>query len=335
MMYKIALIPAYEPNENLIRLVDKLIDNNFKVVVVDDGSGEEYQEYFSKLRCKVISYKNNRGKGYALKKGLKYIKDNFNRFVVVTMDSDGQHTIKDAINLCNYALSYPRTLVLGSRRRNKNFPIKSYIGNVLTRFTFLLATGQDIYDTQTGLRAFSDKIVNYLLKTSGTGFEYEINVLLNARKNHINIKEITIKTIYIDNNSNTHFKPFKDSFRIYKEIIKFSLSSFTCFLIDYMIYAFTFLLSSKIILANIVARAISSFINYNINKNLVFKTKKKSILEYYKLVVFILILNTIILWILSHFITTYIAKIITELTLFILNFTIQKKFIFNEETSEK
>lgn len=322
---KVALVPSYEPDENLKRVVDDLLRNNFEVVVVNDGSSKEYDKYFN-IKAKVISYSNNRGKGYALKIGLKYINENYKNYIVVTMDSDGQHTVEDAIKLCNYVEDNPDILVLGSRKRNKSIPLRSYLGNSITRFVYSLATKMDIYDTQTGLRAFSDILVPYMLKIEGNRFEYEMNVLLNAKRNNIRIKELTIRTIYIDNNSKSHFNTIKDSFKIYKEIIKFSMTSILSFIIDYLLYILLIIFSKNLVLSNVGARGLSSLFNYSVNR-------KNSFINYYMLVVVILILNTMILSLLSLVIDVYSAKILTELILFICSYLVQKLFIFKENNS--
>ena len=161
-LVKVALIPSLEPDENLIEIVNKLLKSDYEVVVVDDGSGSDYKKIFDKCKCKVISYDVNRGKGYALKTGLKFIKDNYNNAIVVTMDSDGQHTVEDAEKIIKYAKKHENTLVLGSRKRGENTPLRSFFGNTITCFIFDLVTNTKIYDTQTGLRDFSSKLIDYL-----------------------------------------------------------------------------------------------------------------------------------------------------------------------------
>ena len=215
----IVLIPSYEPDEKLINLVKKI---KYDVIVVNDGSNNTYDNIFKNVKkyAKVISYDNNMGKGYALKTGFKYIKDNYKNYIIVTMDSDGQHSVNDIDKLCNYVKKHKDTLVLGKRIRGKNTPIRSYIGNSITRFVYKLVTKNDIYDTQTGFRAFSNELVDFHLNTKGNRFEYEMNILLYG-SNKIKMKEIAIETIYIDNNKSSHFNGLKDSIRIYKQILKF------------------------------------------------------------------------------------------------------------------
>ena len=330
----IVLIPSYEPDENLTKLIKNLNKNKITSIVVDDGSGKDYKEIFDNLDTKVISYEINQGKGHALKEGYKYIKDNYKEYVVVTMDSDGQHRIEDALNLYNYILKNDDTLVLGKRPRGEKTPLRSKIGNGITRFVFHIVSGQDVYDTQTGLRAFSNKLIDYMLEVKGERFEYEMNVLLYAKNNKIPIKELEIETIYIDNNSKSHFNAIKDSFKVYKEIIKFSLSGIISFLIDYILFIVFKVVLNNITIANIIARAISSTINYIINKNIVFKSNKniaKSLLEYYGLVIFILLINTLLLNLLSIIINPILAKLIVEIVLFIISWLVQKILIFKRK----
>ena len=64
-------------------------------------------------------------------------------------------------------------MVLGKRLRSEKTPLRSRIGNAITRFVYQISTGIDVYDTQTGLRAFSDRLIDYMLQIPGEGFEYE------------------------------------------------------------------------------------------------------------------------------------------------------------------
>ena len=339
-MRKIALIPSYEPDGNLIEILKELIKKEIFSIVVDDGSGEKYKEIFDKAKeyAYVISYQNNKGKGYALKSGIKYIKENFEgEYIIITMDSDGQHTVKDAIKLANYIEENPEELVLGKRIRSKEkTPLKSRMGNEITRFVYKVSTGVSIYDTQTGLRAFSNKLVEVMLNIEGNRYEYEMNVLLECPKLKIKLKEIEIETIYIENNSKSHFRAVKDSIIIYKRIIKFSCASLISFILDYLLYTVFTLLLGNITLANIIARIISGIINYILNKKIVFNSKAnvyKSAIQYIVLATCILILNTTILngFVYLIGLNKLIAKIIVEIALFIFSWIIQKRIIFKGE----
>ena len=179
MKTKIALIPAYKPDMKLIALLEALKETDITPVVVNDGSGKEFDEIFIKAKeyCHVISHEVNCGKGRAMKTGLSYIKDAFIKdYIVVTLDADGQHTIKDALSVIDLCVNNPSALILGSRFFDKSTPLRSRFGNTLTRLVYKLSTGISVYDTQTGLRAFSDEIIDKLISIDGERYEYEMNV---------------------------------------------------------------------------------------------------------------------------------------------------------------
>lgn len=340
----IVLIPAYEPNASMLNLLRELKKHNLKTIIVNDGSDTKYDNIFAEAEkyAKVLKHDVNKGKGLALKTGLKYINETIKSdYTVVTMDCDGQHKVSDAIKICEYSLKNPDKLILGKRLRSNKTPLRSRFGNSVTRFFYRITTGLDVYDTQTGLRAFSKELIPFMLQVEGDRFEYEMNVLLKCASNKINIQEIEIETIYIDNNSHSHFNTIKDSILVYKEIFKFLISSMCSFLIDYLLYSVIVLVSNKLIFSNIIARIISATVNYNINKKIVFNNKDKGfkkVFEYFVLAVIILILNTIILNLFVDYflINKYVAKIITEIVLLILSWLVQKKIIFykSEENDE-
>lgn len=321
-MKYIALIPSYEPDNKLLSLVNKLIDNKFIVIVVNDGSSKKYDDVFNKLdkKCIYLKYDNNMGKGYALKYGYKYINSNYSDYIVVTMDCDGQHRIEDAIKLCDYVSDNPYTLCLGKRLRGEFTPLRSRVGNGITKLVFYLSTGTKIYDTQTGLRCFSNKIMDYNLKIPGNRFEYEMNVLLNLSKNNIDVHEIEIETIYFDNNKGSHFNTIKDSFKIYKEILLFSLSSIIINIMDLVMYIlFTFIFNSYI--SNIISKLVSFGLKYIFNR--------KNILKYIIFSILLIIINTGLLELLIYLgFNKFLSKVIVEIGLyFILLFSgIRKRF---------
>lgn len=220
----IILIPAYEPTIQFIELLKKLKKEKLNTVVVNDGSDNTYDEIFNKAKdyATILKHDVNKGKGRALKTGIEYINKKYKKdYVIITMDCDGQHTIKDALKLGEYALNHNQELVTGKRIRNEKTPLRSKLGNAITRFVYRTITGLDVYDTQTGLRAFSNKLTPLMLEIEGERFEYEMNVLLTCSSRKIKITEIQIDTIYIENNSGSHFHSIKDSFKIYKELLKY------------------------------------------------------------------------------------------------------------------
>lgn len=340
-MKRIALIPAYKPDETLKQLVSELVASDYSVVIVDDGSGEEYRFLFDNLRKKaiVLFYDDNRGKGYALKTGLKYIYENETdpEAVVVTMDADGQHLVSDAEKIYDELQKKEADMVIGSRVISKEAPIKSRYGNKVTRLVYRVVTKVNVYDTQSGLRAFSYHMIPMMLEIPGERYEYEMNVLLFMAKYKRRMTEVPIRTIYFDKqNSVSHFDAVKDSFKIYKEILKFSGSSLISFFIDYFMYLFILMLrgNEAVLLANICARMVSSCLNFLVNKKLVFTSDGNIVTEavkYFGLVVMILSINTSVLTFLtSHGMNAFLCKIFVEFMLFLFSYGIQCFVIFRK-----
>jgi len=346
---KIALIPAYEPTKTLPELARQLYRAGFQPVVIDDGSGEAYREIFVETAhyAFVLTQETNMGKGCTLKLGLSYIKERYpSNSVIVTLDADGQHSVVDAVRVCNTALWNMGALVLGCRSFGDSVPARSRFGNTVTRFIYRITTGVNVSDTQTGLRAFGMELVPFLLDVSGNRYEYEMNVLLECSRQNVPIKEVGIQTIYLDNNSSSHFSTIKDSFRVYREIIKFASSSLIGFIVDYSMYSLLAFMTAglgaavSIPLSNIAARIVSATVNFSINKKLVFKNSgstAKAAVSYIILAICILAGNTVLLSFLVNYLgfNKYASKIFTEITFFTASWLVQKFIIFGKrEASE-
>lgn len=222
----VVIIPAYKPDQTLMAITDKLWAYGYQIIVVDDGSGEEYQQIFDKIKdiSIVLCHTENRGKGAAIKTALRYIQQEiWENETVGIMDCDGQHLPEDMQKLLQVARVHRKTLVLGIRTVGKEMPVKSRLGNQITRSVYQIISGVKVSDTQTGLRAFDSELAGKLLSVEGERYEWEMNVLMTCAKEKIPIKEVQTSTIYRDrDNSNSHFRGFRDSFRIYKEIFKFT-----------------------------------------------------------------------------------------------------------------
>lgn len=340
------MIPAYQPTDLLLPLLKEAKACDFHLVIVNDGSDQSTELIFQ-LAAQygiILHHLANKGKGRAIKTGLSYIQEHYPAdCVVVTMDADGQHRVSDARRICRIAQNHPEAIILGSRKLKENVPLRSQFGNTATRFVYRISTGQKIWDTQTGLRAFSVRLIPYLLSIPGERYEYEMNVLLSCSRTGIPICEEEIDTIYIDDNASSHFDTVKDSFRIYVEILKFSAASLISFLVDYGLYCLLTILTAgigsiqSIWISNIGARLISAAINYTLNRKLVFRSKEnlsQSAIKYTLLACLILSGNTIVLSLLADQIgmNRYMAKLATELFFFLVSWAIQRKFIFHEKS---
>lgn len=341
------IIPAYQPDEKLINLVDELLEKNIPyIVIIDDGSTnkEVFNILSTKKRCQVIKHMNNHGKGSAIKTGIKAILDCQKDYTgIVTVDADGQHLVKDIIHVIVAFEAQKDALVLGCRDfSQKIVPTKSKLGNKITRFLFKLASGMTVTDTQTGLRAFSLKQAKQFLKIDGDRYEYEMNMLFEIAEMGIMVKEIKIETVYLDGNKCSHFNPLVDSMRVYKGFIKFGLSSVTSFLIDILLYAVFIKLfkmydiENYILVATILARVISSVFNYTCNKKFVFDNKDKNIkifIKYYMLCAIQMLTSAFIVKLIYEieYGRTLLIKVVVDIFLSFISYFIQKRIVFKKE----
>lgn len=333
----IVVIPAYEPDEKLLHVVAELKrDTDYAIVVVNDGSSEAAEPVFAALPegVTLLRHAQNRGKGRALKTAYEYIAAHFPQSEgIVTVDADGQHLPADVVRVSEDWEAHPETLVLGSRRFTGTVPWRSRAGNAITRVVFRLSTGVSVYDTQTGLRAFAVSRIPMMLEMRGERYEYEINVLLYATRQHMPIREVTIETVYIADNASSHFHPMRDSWRIYKMILLFAASSLLAAAVDYVLVLSLSALFAKqaqgLLWSVVLARVISSFLNYMLNRKLVFEDcSRRSVFRYYLVAAGIMAANYGLLSLISGVMPLALAKLLVELALYPLSFYLQRRFVF-------
>ena len=358
------LIPALEPDERLPDYVRALSESGFsRIVVVDDGSGPDYQPVFQEVssveRTIVLHHEVNRGKGVALKTGYQYILDQYPEAEgIITADADGQHTVPDCIRLAEKLAEGGRAVYLGSRDFTlPDIPPKSKSGNRITSTVFKLFYGVWLPDTQTGLRAFRREDLPFMLNVSGERYEYEMKVLIACAMSKIPLVPVTIETIYENGkNEGTHFHPIRDSYRIYKVIlgnfIKFMGSSIVCFVTDHLLFnlflgwLFPLLGISLNVslplgiqldntsLANYTARLFSAILNFRLNRDLVFKVKGngRSALRYTVTAIGIIILSTLGIKALGLIgMAPWLAKLIVDTLLYFVSYRVQQQWVFKED----
>jgi glycosyltransferase involved in cell wall biosynthesis len=341
------IIPAYNPDDKLTSLVDEIISDQFsRVIVVNDGSKEECTGIFDELegisQCVLLHHNVNQGKGKALKTAFSYFNKHYSDSTgLITIDADGQHTVSDMKKVADQLNESPASLVLGSRNfKEENIPFRSRFGNTLTRKVVKFTSGIDVSDTQTGLRGIPAAVVADFLGVEGDRYEFEMNMLLECKKKNIRIEEVEIETIYIEENKSSHFNPIKDSIKIYSVFLKFIASSMASFVVDIVLFAlFSFMLKevipdSFIIVSTVLARVLSSFINFIMNRNMVFKSNSSnSMVKYYALSIVQMGVSALGV----HYLYSVInsgevgIKVVVDSLLFLVSFIIQREWVFKSD----
>ena len=351
------IIPSLNPDEKFSRVVSGMFAAGFsRIVLVDDGSNDEHKVYFKdavdNYGCTLLVHDVNQGKGQALKDAFKFVYEKLPEIeAVITIDGDGQHTPEDSLKLVNELTNNPNNVVFGCRDFDQpNVPKHNRFGNKTTSLVFKLFFGMKLSDTQTGLRGIPRKYLkDFAEKVEGTRFEYESNMLIYMSENHIPFSQVSIETLYIEENKSSHFRPVRDSIRIYGPILKkakglmFIITGCICTLIDLLLYAAllaAFDGMKNVWLMNLIcnagARVCSAIINYWMNKNWVFHdnrpfwngAQKYFIIAFGKLLVSWVIQTPVFNALKIEGILRTIVKGIVDLVLAFLSYIIQKKWVF-------
>lgn len=342
------VIPAYEPDDKLINLMDNLVAAGLSpIVVVNDGSEpDSYGRIFEEVAERgavVLEHAVNMGKGRALKTAFNYCLNEYKDIAgVITADSDGQHTASDIKKCMNAMAADPDKLVLGVRNFDESgIPARSVFGNKTTSRVMKFLTGMSISDTQTGLRGISAGFMKYLLTEKGERFEFETNMLLATRELGIGIKEVPIKTIYLEENRSSHFNPIKDSIRIYAVFLKFLFSSLSSSVVDIVLFSVFCALFRNvpvaigyIMLSTIMARVISATYNFLINYKVVFKSGSSTAgaaVKYILLALFIMLSSGALVSFFHGLIPAspeFAVKIPVDCLLFLVSFFVQREIVY-------
>ncbi len=349
------IIPALNPDENLIGYVDELL-NSVDVVVVDDGSDNKSLYVFGALSlrdgCTVLKHEVNRGKGVALKTAIAHINQNMPTIDgVITADADGQHSIADVLKMIDALRANSDDLILGVREFDQNTPRRSLVGNRISAKTLQLLYGINLNDTQTGLRAISKKYFEWLLSLKGERYEYELNMLIYSKNIGLGISTISIETIYLNNNKGSHFNTVKDGLRVYFHMLAglffYVRNSLVCAALDIGIFTALFYLTDSFLVATaattfsaVTARILSSIVDFNLNRETFANktsTGKSAYIKYYTLWLLQIAISTTVVNLINIYFGALqtIIKPIIDLAIATVSYKIQLHWVFKAKQQKE
>lgn len=207
------LIPTYNNEKTLKRVIDGVLDYTENIIVINDGSTDSTLQILEKYSITVINLSENKGKGNALKLGFRKAKESGYNYAI-TIDSDGQHYPDDIpVFVENLLNENEDVLLIGNRNMSQDgIPKKSSFGNRFSNFWFWFETGIKLEDTQSGYRLYPlHKIPK---KYFTPKFEFEIEIIVRTAWRHVPVKNVPIKVLYDPAERVSHFRPFKDFTRI-------------------------------------------------------------------------------------------------------------------------
>ena len=222
-MKKAILITLYNEEPRINNVLNKL--KKYDLILVNDGSTDKTLEIIQKFKnAKVISYKKNKGKGYALKRGIAYAKKNkYDRLIL--MDGDGQHNpieIKKFIKKLDEGYDF----VIGSRfiKNNSNIPLSRriilYGGKIIEK----VLIGIELTDAHNGYRAMNKKSINKI-KLTENRMSYASQLMFEIKKHKLTYIEVPVKIKYtkdtLEKGTGSLFTGFKILFRLIGLKIKY------------------------------------------------------------------------------------------------------------------
>lgn len=329
------LIPSYQPGRHLAAVVADLRrrDPVVHILVIDDGSGESYDQAFAEARqagAEVLRFSRNRGKGAALRAGLAHLLESRPGEDVVTADSDGQHLPADILAVAASTAAGDE-LVLGCRDFSGEVPAASRIGNRISRRLFRLVSGLAVGDTQTGLRGIPGTLVPWALTVPGDRFEYEQNQLLRCTGAGVRVKELPIRTVYFEANAGTHFRKVTDSVRVMLPLVLFAASSVAAFVVDTLVFLVALACLDSIAPAMVLARLTSAAVNFALNGRIFTRRRRlgRAVAGYAALAIALLATSiTAVSALTALGVGALMAKLGVEAFLFLASYRIQRDLVF-------
>lgn len=211
----VVIMPTYNNAGTIATVISDVKAFTDDVIVVNDGSTDDTKNILSSIEdIKVIDYPNNKGKGYALKLGLKKAYEWGYRYAI-TIDSDGQHYSDDIPTFIDKIEEKPDSLLIGARNLTaENMPSKNTFANRFSNFWYKVETGQELSDTQSGFRLYPlDKLQKIYFITRR--YEFEVEIIVRAAWRGVNVENVPIKVYYPPVEERvSHFRPLQDFTRI-------------------------------------------------------------------------------------------------------------------------
>ncbi|HOV33027.1 MAG TPA: glycosyltransferase family 2 protein [Candidatus Hydrogenedens sp.] len=219
------IIPCYNVGNRLEKAVSPLTQFPVDIYVVDDGSTDNCIDSIIHLPVSIISFPENRGKGFAIIEGLKNVLNNPQYEAICFMDADGQHDPNLLPLFLEAWEKEKKDLIIGQRDfKSEKVPLASKFGNYLMRYILHFLTGCPLTDTQCGFRLYSRSFAEEIVAKVEPGrYETETWIIILALHKKKSIGTIPIPSIYEEKNPSSHFRKIYDSLRILKTMFSISL----------------------------------------------------------------------------------------------------------------
>jgi glycosyltransferase involved in cell wall biosynthesis len=193
------LIPAYNEENTILKCLERVKKIKLpkkiekEIIVINDGSGDKTEQILLGIKnIRLVSYKNNRGKGYAIRQGLKYVSGDY----VIIQDADLEYDPKDYIVLLKPILEKKAEVVYGSRfiGEKRNMFFWHMMANKFLSLLTNILYDSTLSDMEVGYKVFPSKLLKAIkLKENCFGFEPEVTAKI--LKSRVRIYEVPISYV--------------------------------------------------------------------------------------------------------------------------------------------
>jgi glycosyltransferase involved in cell wall biosynthesis len=200
----LAIIPAYNEEAGISDVVAG-VQAYLPMLVVDDGSSDNTASLAESTGASVLRQAPNQGKGAALKAGFRWALER-GYSAAITLDADGQHDPGELPKFLMICSEQGADLVIGQRDFS-HMPPARQLANWLGRISFSWAVGTPIPDNQSGYRLISKRLMEAMLESRESGFEYEVEMITICLRRGFALTWVPIRTIYAGETS--HIRPWQ------------------------------------------------------------------------------------------------------------------------------
>lgn len=216
----VGVIPAFDCEKTIGEVVAGVRRHLAEVVVVSDGSRDDTVARASAAGAQVEVLPVNRGKGFALRRGIELALSRRPRALLL-LDGDGQHDPADIPALLSSWELGGADLIIGARLQDvRRIPPARYWTNYIGTRILTWMSELELEDSQSGYRLLSADL-SRRLRLRSDGYAVETEMLIKAGRAGARLRHVAVRTIYNDERS--HFRPLLDTLRIALAAIQFKI----------------------------------------------------------------------------------------------------------------
>lgn len=214
------VIPAYNEEATIAKVIDQVAEFASGIIVVNDGSTDGTARELSGSPAQVISNETNMGKAASLLRGIHEAVAQ-GAEAIITLDGDGQHPAFHIPALIAAAQGHPESIIVAARLKGREAaPPMRRFANGFADFWISWAAGQRMLDTQSGFRFYPAVLFEKVRPRHEKrhSFVMESEILIDASHAGIKTRQIPIETIYPENRRASHYRPLQDTAAIVRMV---------------------------------------------------------------------------------------------------------------------